>query len=80
MGVASFFNFLKTSGRASLKYIMRAFGIPAFLHSETDAGSISQSLAVADVPPSASMILSGECSWLIARILGAPRNNCKYIF
>jgi len=54
--------FLNKSGRKTLKYKSRAGGIPFHRHSETDAGSISQSLAVADVPPSSSMIFSANGS------------------
>jgi len=47
---------LKTSGRASFKNISLAGGIPPLLQAVTEGGLISQSRAVADVPPISSII------------------------
>ena len=45
-----------TSGRASLRYIRRAFGMPFSRHCETAAFVTSHSSATFTVPPRLSMI------------------------
>ena len=54
----------KMSGLASRRNCIRALGMPLCRHSDTEPGLISQSVAVAPVPPMRSMIsLALGVSW-----------------